>query len=142
MAAEVEIRLAYVEDIPFIFATWLRSYRHSSNFARKISNDIFYKRHHMVIDLILKRTGSTVLVAHPIGEPDVILGYLVSETQNIDALPVVHYTYVKRSFRQMGIAKALWKGLEDTPVIATHYTVDMDWLSKKHPKIMYDPYRI
>src|ERR1700677_4935251 len=137
----IEIRPAYLEDIPFIFATWLRSYRHSSTFAKKISNDIYYLRHHLVIDLILKREGSKVLVVHPQGEPDVILGYVVTEKQP-DGAEVVHYTYVKKSFRRMGIAETLWKELDKNKSYTfTHYTTDAEWLNKKY-NLIYDPYRI
>jgi ribosomal protein S18 acetylase RimI-like enzyme len=138
MPADIEVRPGYVEDLNFIFATWLRSYRHASQFARKISNEIFYSRHHLVIDLILKRNGSKVLVAHPKGEPDVILGYVVTETQP-DGANVLHYSYVKKSFRQMGIAKALWKDMNST--VFTHHTADADWIAKKF-NLVYDPYRI
>lgn len=140
MHSEVETRDAYLEDVSFIFATWLKSYRYSSSFAKKISNEIYYARHHLVIDLILKRTGSKVLVAHPKGEPDVILGYVVTEKQT-DGAEVVHYTYVKKPFRQMGIAAALWKNLTKKDYIITHYTTDADWLVKKY-NLTYDPYRI
>lgn len=140
MGENVEVRLAYLDDIPFIFATWLKSYRYASTFARKISNDIYYKRHHMVIDLILKREGSVVLVAHPKGEPNVILGYMVAENQGGE--DVIHYTYIKKSFRQMGIAGKLWDKLDKTKkYLFTHYTVDSDWLVKKF-NLTYDPYRI
>lgn len=140
MHSEIEVREAFLEDVSFIFATWLRSYRHSSTFAKKISNDIYYARHHLVIDLILKRPGSKVLVAHPKDEPDVILGYVVTEKQP-DGADIVHYTYVKKAFRQMGIAGALWKDLSKQNYIITHYTTDADWLVRKY-NLTYDPYRI
>lgn len=139
MSPEIEVRAAYIEDVPFLFATLLRSYRHASNFARRISNDVFYKYHHAFLDACLKRNGSKVLVAHPKGEPDVILGYLLTE-----ALPsgeeIIHYTYVKKSFRQMGIARALWAKLENKEYIFTHYTVDADWIVKKFNTLTYNPY--
>lgn len=141
MRSDIEVRLAYLEDLNFIFATWLKSYRHASSFARKISNDIFYKRHHLVIDLILKREGSRVLVAHPTGEPNVILGYVVSEKQP-DGADVLHYVYVKKSFRQMGIGKALWGSLLEKPQVFTHFTADTDWIIRKYENLTYDPYRI
>jgi len=131
--AAIEVRAAYLEDLPFIYATLLRSYRHASNFARKISNEVFYKYHHMFLDACLKRPNSKVLVAHPQGEPDVILGYLLTEGD------VIHYTYVKKSFRQMGVAKALWQTLDKEKYTITHYTVDADWLVKKY-NLEYNPY--
>lgn len=138
--SEIEIREAYLADVPFIFATLLKSYRYASNFARKISNEIFYKYHHMFLDSCLKRPGSKVLVAHPKGEPDVILGYLLTE-KAVDGLDIIHYTYVKKSFRQMGIARALWAKLENKNYTITHYTVDADWIIKKY-NLVYNPYRL
>jgi ribosomal protein S18 acetylase RimI-like enzyme len=139
MQPEIEIRGAYLEDVNFIFATMLKSYRHASTFARKISNEVFYKYHHAFLDSCLKRPGSRVMVAHPKGEPDVILGYLLSERRE-DGEEVVHYTYVKKSFRQMGVARALWKTLEDKKYTITHYTVDADWVMKKYSNLTYNPY--
>jgi ribosomal protein S18 acetylase RimI-like enzyme len=137
--AEIEVRDAYLEDVSFIFATLLRSYRHASNFARKISNDVFYKYHHAFLDACLKRPGSKVIVAHPKGEPDIILGYLLSETR-ADGESVIHYSYVKKSFRQMGVARALWATLEKKPYTITHFTVDADWITKKYTNLTYNPY--
>lgn len=136
--AEIETRAAYLEDVPFIFATMLRSYRHASFFARKISNDVFYKYHHMFLDSCLKREKSTVIVAHPKGEPNVILGYVLSEERAEGH--IVHYTYVKRSFRRLGVAKALWSTLDPKKqYIITHFTTDADWIVKKF-NLVYNPY--
>lgn len=137
--AEIEVRDAYLDDVSFIFATLLRSYRHASAFARKISNEVFYKYHHAFLDACLKRDGSKVIVAHPKGEPNVILGYLLTETR-IDGESVIHFTYVKKSFRQMGIARALWATLsKEKKYTITHYTVDADWITKKYDTT-YNPY--
>jgi len=139
MHSDIEIRDAYMEDLSFIYATMLRSYRHASTFARKISNEVFYKYHHMFLEAYFKRNGSRVFVAHPKGSPDVILGYLLTEKRE-DGTDVIHYTYVKKSFRQMGVAKALWGLLEDKSYTITHYTVDTDWIMKKHSNLTYNPY--
>jgi ribosomal protein S18 acetylase RimI-like enzyme len=137
--SEIEVRAAYIEDLPFIFATLLRSYRHASTFARKISNEVFYKYHHMFLDQCLKRPESKVMVAHPKNDPNVILGYILSETR-ADGEEVVHYTYVKKSFREMGVARALWATLDkDKKYVITHYTMDADWIVKKF-NLKYNPY--
>jgi hypothetical protein len=65
---------------------------------------------------------------------------VVTEKQP-DGADVVHYTYVKKSFRQMGVARALWAAFEKKKYVITHYTVDADWLTKKFD-LIYDPYRI
>lgn len=133
-AQEIEIRPAVPADLNFIYATWLKSYRHASQFAKKISNDIFFDMHQKVIERFLSRLGATVLIAYPKGEPEVILGYIAYDTdQN-----VVQYIYVKRTFRKMGIGAALAK--EATPRIFTHWTYDVDWIHKKYPELIYNPY--
>jgi ribosomal protein S18 acetylase RimI-like enzyme len=138
-APEIEIRAAYLEDIPFLFATLLKSYRYASTFARKISNDVFYKYHHAFLEACLQRPGSKVMVAHPKGEPDVILGYVLTE-KRAGGEDVIHFSYVKKSFRQMGVARALWATLENKKYTITHYTVDADWIMKKYSNLTYNPY--
>lgn len=138
MSDEIEVRTVVKEDLNFVLATWLRSYRHASQFAKKISNEIYFKWHHKVIERIIER-GGNILIAHPVGEPNVILGYLCIENQSM--LPVVHYCYVKKTFRKMGVAKALLDGSTLEGAHFTHYTTDCDWITKKF-KLVYDPYLI
>lgn len=137
MENEIELRVAKPEDLNFIFATWLKSYRHSSQFARRISNTVFFTWHHKVIERLIGR-GAQISVAHPKGEPDVILGYGCAEL--FDGQPVVHFIYVKKPFRRMGVATKLLEGL--TPTLFTHWTADTEWIVKKRPELMYNPYLI
>lgn len=129
-----EIRTAKPEDLDFIYATWLKSYRHNSQFAKKLTNEVFFEMHHKVIDAFIVR-GGLVCVAHPKGEPDVILGYICTEP----TLPLVQYIYVKKPFRKMGIAKALYKTAQE-PTMFTHWTSDTDWITKKLTNLIYNPY--
>lgn len=132
---EIEIRLAKPDDLNFIFSCWLRNYRHSSQFAKKISNTVYYKWHHKVIERIIGR-GAQVRIAHPIGEPDVILGFSCLEALNNDV--ILHFIYVKKPFRGLGIAKALvW---EKENVQFTHLTENLDL--EKYPLFTYNPYLI
>jgi len=134
----IEIRPANLNDLPFIYATWLRSYRYASQFAKKISNEVFYDMHHRIVEGFIER-GGLVSIAHPPGEPYVILGYICVEHNQ----PLVQYVYVKKAFRKMGIAKALFEGIK-TPenALFTHWTSDVDWITKKLPKLIYNPYLI
>lgn len=130
----IEIRPAKLADLDFIYATWLKSYRHASQFAKKITNAVFFEMHHKVIDNFIAR-GGIVFIAHPKGEPDVILGYICTEPN----FPVVQYIYVKKPFRKMGIGHALYKGANE-PLLFTHWTADTDWIVKKLEKLTYNPY--
>lgn len=133
----IETRLANTDDMNFIYSTWLKSYRHSSNFAKKLSNEVFYEWHHKVIDRFLDRGGS-ITIAHPIGEPSVILGYLCAEKE---PAAIIQYIYVKKPFRKMGIAKTLHKQCTLAgPYSFSHWTLDTDWIIKKLTDLIYNPY--
>ena len=134
----IEVREAKLEDLPFIYSTWLRSYRHASQFAKKLTNETFYEMHHKVIDAFIAR-GGLVFVAHPPNEPGVILGYICVEPNQ----PLVQYIYVKKAFRRMGIAKKLYteRNMQNN-VVFTHWTTDTDWIIKKLTKFIYNPYLI
>lgn len=100
----IETRAATQDDHPLVFATWLRSYRHGSQFPRHIDEKTYFASHHTVIEQLLER--SEVRVAHPVNDSDVILGWSVVET--IAPLSVVvHFVYVKPAFRRAGIARQL-----------------------------------
>lgn len=105
------IRAATQDDRPLIFATWLRSYRHGSQFPRHIEERSYFAAHHSIIETLLDR--SIVSIAHPINDPDVILGWSVVEVVAPLSV-VVHFVYVKPAFRRAGIARQLL-----TPYVAT-----------------------
>ncbi len=140
----IEIRQATKDQLSFVFATWLRNYKHSSQFARKIKNATFFKWHHLVIERIFDRPNTLVLIATPQGESEPILGYAVLEAQ--DGTPVIHYVYVKDDFRRMGIATKLIAAsrLPLDRAVFTHYTSALDELGllKKYTALEYNPYRI
>jgi hypothetical protein len=114
--ATVVIRPASSSDEAFIMATWLRSFRHGSMFARRLTNDVFFTNHHPIVTDILAR--SDTLVAHLEADPDVIIGYLVTEGQTL------HFAYVKKLFRRMRVLTQL---LDES-----HFPADMDGVEVSH----------
>lgn len=128
-----DLRPGMAADQNFIFATWLRSYKHSSQFARRVPDRLFYKFHQAAIARILGR-GAETLVCTPPGEPELILGYSVREGVTL------HFVYVKKPFRRRGIGLAL---LRPAPELFTHWTNDWDVLKEKAcPDAQYNPYVI
>jgi hypothetical protein len=79
-------------------------------------------------------------VAHPIDDPDIILGFLVFEGTKED--PIIHFIFVKRAFRNMGVGGSLLRGLDLSRAFFTHFTRDVDWILKKYPSMKYDPYAL
>jgi ribosomal protein S18 acetylase RimI-like enzyme len=137
---EIGIREGHNGDDAFVFTTWLKSYKHGSDFAKRIRNGVFFPWHHKVVAGILGRPGTTLLIAHVHDDPDVVLGYLCVEAGEI---AVVHYVFVKPNWRQLGIARQLLNhaGVTDEGYF-THWTYIFDSVRERFPKFTYDPYRI
>ena len=114
---KVRIRPALEADVPFIFSTWLRSYR-DSNFANNISTTVYYAEHHKVVEKLLK--SSEVFIACADDDISELYGYICA--QKVDGILVVHYAYVKHSFRHLGIGAQLLAVLEYDPTKASIYT--------------------
>jgi GNAT superfamily N-acetyltransferase len=124
----------------FIFQTWLKVYRYKSPFGKRISNTVFFDRHHKVIERILARPSSQVLCAVDPTEHSTLYGYLAHETASDKH--VIHFTYVKEAFRRLGIAKALFEkaGINPREACFTHRTYEFEWFEPKYTGIVYDPY--
>jgi hypothetical protein len=142
MNNKIEIRHLQELDLPFIFSSWLRSYKEESAFAKRIKNEVFYFWHHRIIEVTLAKPSVRVLVASDKDEPTVIYGYIVTEVINSEP-KIIHYCFVKEHFRQMGIAKLLFKesGIQGNFFIS-HFTYSAEPIVNKREEITYDPYRI
>lgn len=121
-------------DEAFLFNSWLKSYR-NSDFARALRNDIFYSMHHLVIERILQRPTTQVLIACDPTAPDVVYGYLVAE--RVGGPPIYHFLYVKAAFRRAGIAKALLEATGASSGLAffTHATKDSLAIARAFPAV-------
>ena len=138
MHDKIGIRSYLPTDEEFIYACWLNHYKHSSLFGKQIRSEIFYKEHHKLIEQLLKR--SQITIAYPIGDPIIILGFLVMEGTKAD--PLIHFTFVKRAFRDMGIAETLTQELDLNHATITHYTKDAEWIMDRCPGMVYNPYKV
>jgi hypothetical protein len=118
---QLQIRKATEQDRPFIYATWLRNYRHSSEFAKDLDKDIYYEFHHAVVKRILDR-GASVLIAADKVDPTVIYGYLIWEP--LPDRDVIQYGYVKKAFRNLGVFTTLLgaSGVRINALVYTHQT--------------------
>lgn len=153
----IAVRPGTADDVDFIYATWLRSYRHSSAFAAPISNEIFFPSHHLIVERILARKSTSVYIACLPEDPQTIFGYLITEGFY---KPIIHFIYVKEAFRKQSIATILLQNakLDPNKCFFSHLTYACDWLvgSKvydpaigkktfrpgKYPTATYDPYLI
>lgn len=94
-------RLAQESDHPLIYATWLKSQYYGNAWFKAIEKSIFYGGYKAVVGQRL--ATATVVVSCLESDPDVVLGYACFSPDGT----VLHYVYVKKAWRQLGIAKEL-----------------------------------
>lgn len=131
-------------DFNFVISTWLHNYLHSSaNFTKYLDCDTYFKYHHEILENILNRSLEQSKVAVFEKDPNIILGFLVFEQIGKEA--IMHYIYVKPSFRQKTISKELFTSLhlESPNINYTHLTKMGVKLKNKLSKgSLYNPYFI
>lgn len=109
----IKFRPATSEDTGFVFSSWLKSYRNAPQ-SRLMLNNIYFQNQHDIIEDILKK--SVVMIAVNEQDPSQIFGYIVYEKPSM-----LHYVYVKYTYRKMGIARLLFQHAELlNPIIITH----------------------
>lgn len=122
-------------DKNFILNSWLKSLRAQNQFFAQIPAKIYFEVHAKSIQRIFHTAQA--LIAHPINEPDIVIGYLIYDPSP-GRYVILHYGYVKNSFREMGLFRLLLDsaraGVKDA--VATHYTN----LSLLGETIKFNPY--
>ncbi len=107
----------------------MKSWR-ESKYAGTIPNHLYYNVQRTLIEDLIAR-GASLVVAHPDGRDDVILGWACGEEK--DGAAVLHYLYVKDPFLGLGIADQLLTGLPGTkPGFITHRLSSREWKAWKH----------
>jgi len=135
----IRLRAANSEDVSFIFNSWLKSFRNSF-FAKSIANEIYFNSHHKVIEKLIKESKITVACSE--SDPNQLYGYICAG--QVDNFFMLHYIYVKHSFRNMGIAKSLLNSFDHDPSVAsifTHNTRVCDKLASRY-NFIYNPYML
>lgn len=113
----VIVRPAIPADVSFLFSSWLKSFR-DSRFAASITTTIFYTEHHKVVERLLK-TCEVYVACNPKDQTE-LYGYICGE--KVDGILVVHYCYVKHTYRQLGLGKNLLNKFAHNPAQASIYT--------------------
>lgn len=109
-----------------------------ANFTKEIISTTYYSEHHKVIERLLKTC--TVHVACDEANVDDIYGYGCSEM--VDNIFVLHFLYVKHTYRNLGIGTMLLNSFNHNPEYAsvyTHHTPVALRLAAKY-RMVYNPY--
>ena len=100
----VHITPATEADKPFIYSSWLKSYREAPHNGA-LPNRVYYRAQTALIDELLDSPTVRVLVARSPVDALIIRGWGCADG------PVLHYVYVKSVCRRQGIADALLREL-------------------------------
>ena len=133
----IRLRPLIEDDLAFIFNSWLKSYRFS-HLAEKITNTIYFADHHKVIERLIE--DSSVVVACNEEDPSQVYGYIVGGA--LDGIALLHFIYVKHTFRNMGVGKTLLDAMghdKEKAGVYTHHTRMADKLAAKY-NFVYHPY--
>jgi len=125
----LKVRLARKDDEALIYQTWLKGLYFGSSWFSKMDQKVFFQKYRVVINSLLPR--SQVFIAALKEEEDTVLGYSVTQNN------LLHWIFVKTSWRKMGLAKRL---IPDNINTVTHLTDLVRPLLPK--KFKFDPFMI
>lgn len=121
------IRDATKEDESFIYSTWLLGLRHGNDWFLSIDKERYFQCYKRIIGVLLE--NSAVKIACLNDDPDVALGYVVYHNNT------AHWLFVKKAWRRLGIAKALY------PKEITRWSHMTKLVKKLKPKnVIFDPF--
>jgi ribosomal protein S18 acetylase RimI-like enzyme len=142
--APCTLRPATQEDHSFIYNSWLKSFKDGSPWARYIPSRVYFDNHKLVIQKILKE--SHVLIACNPDCNEQIFGYGIAQP-TMGRVAVIHYLYIKHSYRKLGIGSALMHELKrlcdhevTLPCVTTHATMAFESFAAKKWNAIYNPY--
>lgn len=84
-----------------LFAEFLRSLRWGNEYFRLIDSEPYFQVYHAYFSVLLNRPEALVKIAVLSDDDDVALGWCLVEIDK------VHYVYVKKDYRKIGIARTL-----------------------------------
>jgi len=129
-----DIRSPQSDDIAFIYATWLNSQKYDSDIGLSTTKTVFFEEYRTVIDHILAKDTTKVLIACDKQHPSTIFGYIVYEPD------VVHYVVVKEAFWNLKIASTLLKTAFPQGVGVTSHKTDMALPYIAKLNLIYNPF--
>lgn len=128
----ITIRLWNSEkDRPFVLSTFLKGLYYGESWFRLINKDVFMTCYHSFLEKFLDSPGVQVTIACLVEDPEVIIGYSVTTNT------VLHFIFVKKAWRNIGVAKML---LPKTVSAVTHLTDLGKKLLPKLPGAEFNPF--
>ncbi len=127
---QITIREPQPEDINFLLSTFLKGLYYGSKFWGLVDQEAFFQNYEPFVKQLMLR--SDVKIACLEEDKDVILGYSISRSN------VLHFLFVKKSYRKLGIGKLLYPAGIDT---VSHITDQGDSMRRKL-NLKFNPFLI
>ena len=128
----VTIRPMKESDKNFIYSTFLIGLFYGNSWFNLIDKDTFMHNYHKILDILLSNPDTVVKTACLKDDADTIVGYSIEKVDK----SVVHWCFVKKAWRGIGIANSL---VSHEAKITTHMTnAGIAICSKK--KIAFNPF--
>lgn len=126
----------YVEDDKsFVMSTFLRGIYYGNSWFNMVPKDIFMNNYKHNAEAIVDSPKTSIKIACMQGSPDVIFGYSILS----EDFQTVHFVYVKKAFRKVGIGKSL---VPQHPKYASHMTELGKQLLPKLPQCVFNPFSL
>ncbi len=97
----IDYRNHLTDDRNFILATFLRGLYYGDSWFSEINKSVFMEHYHKVINYLIDKKTINIRVACLKDDPTVILGYAIFEGDTL------HWVFIKKSWRNIGLAKDL-----------------------------------
>jgi hypothetical protein len=135
-----DVRPVKDNDVPFIYATWLRSQRRQGDNTLLTSRIYFDGAHRRIARTLIRPTVQAFIICNPEDEEQ-LYGYVVTET--IGPVFAVHFAYVKRAFRRLGLMKSvlpfIYSRFGKEEIAITHIS-DFVKDSREKYRLKFNPY--
>lgn len=113
LRTQIRFREPNQGDVNFLFNSWLKSHRTSSQ-VQGIMHPVYYSQQHLLIEGLL--STCKVIVACNADDTMQIYGYICYG--DAEGHPLVHYVYVKQPYRRLGLANLLFEEAKIDPKAA------------------------
>lgn len=137
----IRIRGGWPEDVEYVIKSWLRDYKRT--LPRNTPGRTYYPAQQQVIGVLA--STSTIKVACDANDMNMIYGFAVGQAHPELKTLVVHYVYIRDTWRRLGIAKALIKELgyqDGWEIVATHWTNYLERLATMGPQRVKYPFLV
>jgi GNAT superfamily N-acetyltransferase len=104
MSLPILLRPFAASDAGLVFNSWLKSYANSAWANLIPTGRLYWERHHEVVDRLVRT--ARVVVACWEEDPDLVAGWACFQ-EDAQAVPILHYVYVRERFRRKRLAAAL-----------------------------------